>query len=72
MAATRRWDDLTDAQQKTVLAGAAVELFLTAWAVVDLSRRPAAQVRGPKPLWTFGCFVQPVGPIAYLAFGRKR
>jgi hypothetical protein len=28
-------------------------------------------VRGPKGLWALGCFVQPVGPIAYLTLGRR-
>jgi hypothetical protein len=28
-------------------------------------------VRGPKPLWVLGSVVQPVGPIAYLVFGRR-
>jgi hypothetical protein len=49
----------------------AVEIALTATALVDLARRPARQVRGPKQLWLLGCFVQPVGPLAYLALGRR-
>ncbi len=72
MATTRRWSDLTGTQQKVILATAAVELLLTTCALADLARRPATQVRGPKPLWALGCFVQPVGPIAYLAIGRRR
>lgn len=51
---------------------AAVEVVLTTVALVDLARRPAEQVRGPKPVWALGCFVQPVGPIAYLLLGRRR
>lgn len=54
-----------------IVALASVELALTATALVDLARRPAAQVRGPKALWALGCFVQPVGPVAYLAVGRS-
>lgn len=72
MATTRRWSELTDTQQKAILAAAAVELLLTTIALVDLAKRPAAQVRGPKQLWALGCFVQPVGPIAYLKLGRRR
>jgi hypothetical protein len=53
-----------------IVALASVELALTATALVDLARRPADQVRGPKALWALGCFVQPVGPVAYLAIGR--
>ena len=54
------------------MAGAAVEVVLTTVALVDLARRPAAQVRGNKALWALGCFIQPVGPVAYLTVGRRR
>ena len=39
--------------------------------LVDLMRRPASQVRGPKLLWAAGFVVQPVGPVAYLLWGRR-
>lgn len=68
----KKWDELSDGQKAAVLVAASVELALTATALVDLARRPRAQVRGPKPLWALGCFVQPVGPIAYLTCGRRR
>jgi hypothetical protein len=63
--------DLTPTQQGLILGLASVELAFTATALVDLARRPASQVRGPKPLWLLGCFVQPVGPLAYLVLGRR-
>jgi hypothetical protein len=69
---SKRWIDLTGTQQRLVVAVAAAEIVLTASALVDLARRPAWQVRGPKALWFIGCFVQPVGPIAYLALGRRQ
>ena len=71
MTSKRRWSDLTPAQQGLILASAAVELALTATAIIDLARRPSDQIRGPKPLWLLGCIVQPVGPLAYLALGRR-
>ena len=40
-------------------------------ALIDLARRPSRLVRGSKRGWAMACFVQPVGPIAYLAFGRR-
>lgn len=46
-------------------------MVLTAAALVDLARGPAAEVRGRKWLWALGCFVQPVGPVAYLILGRR-
>jgi Phospholipase_D-nuclease N-terminal len=71
MASEKRWSDLTPTQQGLILASAAVELALTATAIIDLARRPADQIRGPKPLWLLGCIVQPLGPVAYLALGRR-
>jgi hypothetical protein len=71
MTSMQRWSDLTRTQQRLIIALAAVETALTATALVDLARRPGRQVRGPKQLWVLGCFVQPVGPIAYLALGRR-
>ena len=71
MAAKARWSDLSPSQQGAVVVLGAVELVLTAMALVDLARRPQAQVRGPKALWVLASVVQPVGPIAYLALGRR-
>ena len=67
----RRWSEYSARQRAAIVAGAAVEIVLTTAALVDLARRPADQVRGSKALWALGCFVQPVGPVAYLALGRR-
>jgi hypothetical protein len=72
MAPTRRWRDLTDRQRAVLVVGGAIEVVLTTIALSDLVRRPAAQVRGSKGAWAVGCVVQPFGPIAYLAWGRRR
>ncbi len=71
MATSKRWGDFSGGQRAAVVVGAVIEAVLTSLALADLARRPAAQVRGPKPLWVLGCVVQPVGPIAYLALGRR-
>jgi hypothetical protein len=68
----RRWDEMSPRQKAVLLTLVSVEIALTATALVDLARRPADGVRGPKALWAIGCFVQPVGPIAYLTLGRRR
>ncbi|MGB8021859.1 MAG: PLD nuclease N-terminal domain-containing protein [Candidatus Nanopelagicales bacterium] len=67
----RSWNELSSCQQVTVATLSAVELVLTTISLIDLVKRPSAQVRGNKLLWAFGVFVQPVGPIAYLTWGRK-
>jgi hypothetical protein len=71
MAPKRSWDDLSPRQRTAIVVGGAVEVVLTTVALTDLARRPAEQVRGPKLLWAAGCFVQPVGPVAYLMLGRR-
>ena len=72
MASKKKWSGFTDTQKAAILPAASVELSLTATALADLVRRPREHVRGPKALWLLGCFVQPLGPIAYLACGRTK
>jgi hypothetical protein len=67
----KQWSDLTRSQQVAICVGGAAELLMTAYALRDLARRPATQVRGPKAAWVLAFFVQPVGPLAYLAAGRR-
>ena len=62
---------MSDKQRTLVVVGGAVEVVLTTVALVDLARRPASQVRGSKVAWALASFVQPVGPIAYLVWGRR-
>lgn len=68
--AKKNWSELSGPQQGVTIAVSTVELVLTVIALVDLVKRPSEQVRGPKGLWAVGVFVQPVGPIAYLAWAR--
>ena len=67
----RKWSDLTRTQQRGVIGLGAVKLVLTAYALMDLARRPGSHVRGPKLLWLAALPVQPLGPIAYLTLGRR-
>ena len=71
MRQKKRWLDLSPRQRRAIAVGAAAEVVLTTVALVDLIRRPGAEVRGPKLAWAVGCTVQPVGPIAYLTLGRR-
>lgn len=70
--ARRRWNELTDGEKTAILVAASVQIPLAATAWIDLARRPAAQVRGPKPLWAVAIAVNFVGPISYFAVGRRR
>jgi hypothetical protein len=44
---------------------------VTVAALRDLARRPADEVRGTKTAWVLSFLVQPFGPIAYFAMGRR-
>ena len=66
------WGDMSPMQKKLVVATGIAEVAVTAWCAKDLRKRPAELVRGPKLLWGPALSVQPVGPIAYLVWGRKR
>ena len=69
---TKSWEELSPGRKAAMLTLGSVEFALTATAAVDLLRRPAERIRGPKALWWPAIFVQPVGPVAYLAWGRRR
>ena len=72
--ARRRWSDLTQRQRRLIAVGVTYEGILKIAALVDLKRRPADQVRGPKWLWAVGIFlINSVGamPLAYFRYGRK-
>jgi hypothetical protein len=73
MAGRRKkgWRDLTPAQRRAIVVGGAVEVAMTTVVLRDLTRRPRTAVRGPKAAWVAACVVQPFGPLAYLALGRK-
>lgn len=57
------------------VVGAVFETALKVTALVDLARRPADEVRGPKAAWaTAIVLVNSVGgvPLAYFLVGRRR
>jgi len=69
---TKHWSDLSKRQRRFVVAAAAVEGVLKAAMLIDLSRRPAGQVRGPKWLWASTALVNTAGlaPLSYFILGR--
>ncbi|BCY13069.1 PLD nuclease N-terminal domain-containing protein [Actinoplanes sp. L3-i22] len=72
MAQKKTWHDLSRGQQRAILVIGAAELVVTTIAAIDLIRRPADRIRGPKPAWFPALAVQPFGPLAYLRWGRRR
>jgi len=69
--AKKSWSEMTSTQKKLVVVGGIVEVAVTTWCLRDLKQRPAELVRGPKLLWGPAMSVQPLGPIAYVVWGRK-
>ena len=72
LVARRRWSDLTPQQQAAIGVAGLLQVTLMILALVDVRRRPAAQINGNKRLWTLAAFINFIGPIAYFLFGRKR
>jgi hypothetical protein len=70
--AGKRWADLSDGQRKLLVAAATAEAALKITALIDIQRRPADQIRGPKALWRAAMAVNLLGPVSYFAIGRKR
>ena len=71
---THWWRTLSAGQRATVVTVGALDASLRIAALVDLARRPAGQVRGPKWRWAVSLgVVNSLGvlPLAYLIRGRR-
>ena len=79
MMATRRrnarkkaWKDLSPTAKFGTISAAFVQLSLLVAAQTDITRRPAAEIRGSKAMWRVATLVNFVGPGTYFTFGVKR
>jgi hypothetical protein len=71
----RRWRDLSERDRRLIVGGAVFEGVLKIAALIDMKRRPAAEIRGRK--WIWAMVVTPANsvgavPLAYFLFGRRR
>ena len=66
----KQWKDMSPMQRAGMLFGISLQISLLVSALIDIRRRPAAQIRGSKGLWTAIAFINFVGPISYFIFGR--
>lgn len=74
MATTRKWSDLSERTRTLIIAAAVADSILKAAALIDIKRRPASEIRGPKWLWApVVTVVNSAGvvPISYFVFGRR-
>ena len=70
-----RWNDLSPRSRRLILIGGAFEGLLKIAALVDLARRPSAEVRGSKPRWAAAIVLTNslgVVPVAYFVYGRHK
>ncbi len=75
MAARPRWSDLSKRSRTFIVVGGVAEAGLKTAALIDIKRRPASEIRGPKWLWAVVIvLVNSLGgaPLSYFAFGRRR
>jgi len=70
--AKQKWSDLSVSKRRLIVVAGLAETCLKVAMLVDLKRRPAEQVRGPKWLWMPLAFVNLLGPVSYFAVGRRR
>lgn len=73
--ARKRWNELSAGARRLIIFAAVFEGTLKISALVDLVRRPAAQIRGSKLRWAAAItLINSVGavPIAYFLRGRKK
>jgi hypothetical protein len=66
------WARLSSSQRRLLIAAAAAELSLKITALIDIKRRPADRIRGPKAMWRAAMAVNLIGPVSYFVVGRKR
>jgi hypothetical protein len=75
MATRKQWSDLSQRTRRLLITAAVAEGILKLAALVDLKRRPASQIRGPKWLWTVVVAVVSsagIVPISYFVIGRRQ
>jgi hypothetical protein len=70
--ADKKWSDLSKGQRTVIKILALCELTLKIAMLVDIRRRPASQIRGPKRAWQAAAAINTIGPVSYFAFGRRR
>jgi hypothetical protein len=75
MAPRKQWSDLSPRTRRLLTITAVIEGILKAAALIDIKRRPASQIRGPKWLWaTAVAVISSAGvlPMSYFVFGRRQ
>ena len=67
----KKWKDLSASGRTCVVLLGAAQVALAGVAYRDLLSRPDDEVEGTKLAWGIALLVNWVGPLAYLAVGRR-
>ena len=67
-----KFSELSVPKRIGVVVLGTIQLTLLLVAQIDIARRPAAEVNGPKAVWRVVCLVNFVGPLSYFRWGRRR
>ena len=74
--AAAKWSNLSQRNQRLLIAAAVVRVHgLKTAALIDITRRPASQIRGPKWAWIPAVSIlnsAGIAPVAYFVWGRRR
>jgi hypothetical protein len=73
--ARKQWSGLSQRTRRVLTVAAVAEGILKLAALIDIKRRPASQIRGPKWAWaSVVAVVSSAGvvPISYFVFGRRQ
>jgi hypothetical protein len=72
--AGKKWSDLSMRSRKLIIGASVAEGVLKTAALIDIKRRPASEIRGPKWVWVpVVVILNSCGavPLAYFLFGRR-
>jgi hypothetical protein len=70
----KRWSGLSRPQRVVIVVAGVLEAVAKVAMLIDLRRRPAEQIRGPKLLWAATALVNTAGlaQVGYFVVGRRR
>lgn len=68
----KSWKEMSPAARAGFVAVGIIQVALMLAAQRDISRRPAAQINGPKAAWRAAALINFIGPMGYFILGRKR
>lgn len=68
----KTWKEMSPAARASFVIIGIMQVTLMLAAQRDISRRPAAQINGPKAAWRAASLINFIGPAGYFVLGRKR